>query len=242
MELEEKLKNEIVIHCQMEYPKESCGFIVEIAGKDAWVPCENADQDPVNYFTIKPQDYIKATESGKIKAVVHSHTIHPTEFSDTDRKMQKKQGIPWLLVGLYNGEPEFEWLTASKVETPLYGRKYEWAVNDCYSFIRDYYKDVVGIDIPDYERVERFWERGEDLYRRYFSEAGFVEVESQKDIREHDVLIINLGGTATPSHGAIYVGGNVIAHHLLNRLSCKEVYGRFYQARTVLRLRHKDLV
>lgn len=237
--MNEQMKNDIIIHCQKEFPNEACGFIVEAAGEQKWVPCKNSDHNPVDYFTISPQDFIKARLEGKIVAVVHSHTLHPSVFSETDVAMQKRQGIPWLLVGLKSGEPEFIWMDNQKVDLKLYGRTYTWGVNDCYSFVRDYYKEVVGIDIPDYDRPERFWERGEDLYRKHFSDAGFVEVS---DVKEHDVFIISLGGTSIPSHGAIYLGGNAIGHHLPDRLSCKEVYGRFYQSRTVLRLRHKDLV
>lgn len=239
--MNKQLENEIIIHCQSRFPQEACGFVVEIGGKETWVPCENKDHDPENFFTISPVDFVKASDVGKIKAVVHSHTIHPTAFSDDDRKMQAKMGVPWMLVGLMKGEPEVIWLRESKINTPLYGRTYAWGIHDCYSFIRDYYTDVVGIDIPDFERAERFWERGEDLYRNHFAEAGFVEINDPKDIQLHDVFIISLGGTSIPSHGAIYIGGNAIGHHLPNRLSCKEVYGRFYQSRTVLRLRHKDL-
>ena len=236
-----QLEQEVVDYCQQKFPQEACGFIVEIDEKDTWVPCENIDQDPLNYFKISPISFAAAEGAGKIKAIVHSHTIHPTVFSDTDRKMQRKQGIPWMLVGLKNGL-EIIWLTGDAIEVPLYGRNYVWGVQDCYSFIRDYYKSVLDKSLPDFDRADRFWEKGENLYLDHFAEAGFVEIKDKTDIRLHDVLIISLGGTNIPSHGAIYIGGNTIGHHLPKRLSCKEVYGRFYQSRTVLLLRHKDIL
>lgn len=239
--MNENIKNEIIIHCQKEFPNEACGLLVGTKKGDVWFPCKNVSPDPTNFFTISTADYAKASDKGEIKAVVHSHTLHPTRFSEQDIAMQKKQGIPWVLVGMQSGEPELVWLDGKKEALTLYGRTYSWGINDCYSFIRDYFANVVGKIIPDFQRAERFWEKGEDLYRKHFADAGFVEVNGLSNLMEGDVLIISLGGTNIPSHGAVYLGNNTIGHHLPNRLSCKEVYGRFYQARTVLILRHKDL-
>jgi cell wall-associated NlpC family hydrolase len=47
--------------------------------------------------------------------------------------------------------------------------------------------------------------------------------------------------SAVPNHAAIYLGNNTILHHLVDRLSSKDVYGGYWLKATVCVLRHKEL-
>ena len=37
-------------------------------------------------------------------------------------------------------------------EAPLLGRQWVWGITDCWSLVRDYYKQERGIELKDYER------------------------------------------------------------------------------------------
>ena len=43
-----------------------------------------------------------------------------------------------------------------------------------------------------------------------------------------------------PNHAAIYLGGDVIGHHLYGRLSGRDVYGGYYKKHTTHVLRKKQ--
>ncbi|MNC75892.1 NlpC/P60 family protein [compost metagenome] len=44
-----------------------------------------------------------------------------------------------------------------------------------------------------------------------------------------------------PNHAAVYIGDGLMIHHLHGRLSERAVYGGYWQERTILTLRHKEL-
>jgi len=230
---------EITAYCKSVFPEEACGVITVSEGNYKFHPCPNVSlEDKTGNFTIHPLDFAKAADSGEVVAVVHSHTQHPTVFSNIDRAYQRKQGIPWLLIGLMNENVETVWLEGSKEVLPLYGRNYVWHVTDCYSFVRDWYKSEMGIALPDFQRKENFWKDGQEIYLDNFEQAGFVEVPAHT-MQYGDVLLMQLAGNIT-SHGAIYLGNNVIGHHLPKRLSSKDVLGQFYIQRITKVVRHKE--
>jgi len=230
---------EIIEYCKSKFPEEACGLITIFKGRYKWNPCPNVySGDKQSYFAIHPLAYANAADTGEVVAVVHSHTIHPSVFSRTDRAFQKKQGIPWLLVGLQSPSPELVWLEGEVEVAPLYGRKYLWRAGDCYTFVKDWYMQEWGISIPDFERDEGFWKKGQEIYLENFAKAGFVEVPRHA-MQKGDVLLMQVGGNIT-THGAIYLDNNVIGHHLPGRLSSKDVLGQYYLDRITKVVRHKE--
>ena len=43
-----------------------------------------------------------------------------------------------------------------------------------------------------------------------------------------------------PNHGGIYIDGNMILHHVQDRLSSRDLYGGFYQKNTAKILKHES--
>ena len=107
---------------------------------------------------------------------------------------------------------------------------------DCYGLIRDYYGRL-GIDIPDFERHQGWEKEGMNLYLDNYESAGFARVD---EAQPHDVLLLQMGGSPVPNHGAIYLGDNRILQHLEGRLSARAVYGDYYRKATTHILRHRQ--
>ena len=235
-------ESEIIEYCKSKYPEEeSCGIVIVKNGRFKFIPCSNAVTSKKDEtFAIHPLDYAKASDEGVIYCIVHSHVKCDATFSYWDQEFQKKQGTPWFLVGLLDGNVTTAWLKHEKEEQPLFGRKYVWQIYDCYSFIRDYYKQKYEIDLPDFYRDFEFWKTGKELYLDNFEAAGFTEVHMES-LQEGDVILLQLGSDVT-SHGGVYVGGNRIAHHVNGRLSSVDIYGTFYQDRTTRIVRHKEMM
>ena len=233
---------EIIAHCKVESPKEACGLVILFKGRYKYVPCTNVASEECHFdeFAISPSDFANAEDIGEIVTVVHSHPKRDSSAGPTDIVSQKKHGIDWLIVGLNSGESvDLSWLKDEKENLPLYGRTYTWHVNDCGSFIRDFYKQEFDIDVPDFYRPEKFWEKGLEVYLEAYEKAGFHEID-MVDLEYGDVILFALGSSIT-THGAVYIGDNKIAHHLLGRLSCRDVLGKYYLDRATRYLRHKDM-
>lgn len=88
---------EILEYLSEIYPEEGCGLLVNKKGKIYWVPCENVAENKKEDFIISAEDYIKASLSGDIYAIVHSHPDSSCEPSDYD----KKTSDFWVYLLLY---------------------------------------------------------------------------------------------------------------------------------------------
>lgn len=234
----EKLLPQIHLHAKRELPRECCGLIVVWRGKLRYAPCRNTSVNE-GQFAIEPEDWVRAEELGKVVAVVHSHPYMSPEPSGADLVGIENTKLPWLIVNFPVGH--YTWNEPRNYEMPLVGREFVHGVVDCYSLIRDYYKQKLGIRLSDYERPDNWWS-GEctlDLYRDNYAKEGFYEVRDRL-LQPHDFLIIQVA-SAKPNHGAIYVGNNEILHHMMDRLSSKDIYDEYWRRRTVLHLRHEDV-
>lgn len=229
------------------YPNEACGFVLK-SGKKSWaVEAQNTATEPTNYFLIAPKDYVSAMSKGEIIGVWHTHPEQPATPSDADRAGCENSNVTWYVMGVYKREGDrFECSEIESIEPngfvkELLGRPYVYGVFDCWTIIRDYYKQEYNIDVPDFPRVDDFWEKGIDTFGENWGNAGFVHV-GEGDLRVGDVLFMQTGASGLIDHAAIYVGNNQILHHVGNRLSRHDIYGGFWEKHTILFTRHKNHV
>lgn len=220
-------------HAAAEHPKEACGALVTAAGRDRYVPCRNVADCPEETFALEPADYLRASETGEILAVCHSHPDGPATPSQADRSACEASGLPWYILSwpaaeLYRIEPV-------GYEAPLIGRPFVHGVHDCYSLVRDYYRRELAIELPDFPRAELWWEKGYNLYAENFKKAGFCTVE---DLQKHDVILMQVQASVT-NHAAVHLGDSIILHHLYGRLSGRTVYGGYWAKHTTHILRHR---
>jgi proteasome lid subunit RPN8/RPN11 len=217
-----------------QLPREACGLVIIEKGKEVFVPCRNISELD-DAFALDPVDYDKAEERGEIVRVIHSHCYSSPRPSEADKVSCEASGLPWSIISVPNGDWfDFE---PSGYKAPLVGRTWSHGNLDCYSLIRDYYKEVLSIEIPDFERSFEWWLKGDDLYSQNFEKAGFYQVPLES-LREHDVVLMQVKSPVI-NHGGIYLGEEKILHHLHRRLSCREVFGGYYLKHTVKVIRHK---
>ena len=91
-------KEEALNHAKSEDPKESCGLLLNIRGKETYFPCRNLSMTSHQCFIIDPEDYVKADNTGKIIAVVHSHPVTPAVASQADKISCEQGNLPWYIV------------------------------------------------------------------------------------------------------------------------------------------------
>lgn len=230
-----ELQARIIEHARAEFPRECCGLVVVAKGRERYWPCRNLAVG-TDQFVMDPHDYAAACELGDPVAVVHSHPNLSPEPSQADRVSCEASGLPWHIVSV----PTERWhyMVPQGYVAPLVGREWSHGVLDCYSIIRDWYALEMAIELPDFDRHDSWWERGENLYLNNFESAGFRRVDADT-MQRGDVVLMQIS-SPVPNHGAVFLGDNQIIHHIQNRLSCRDVYGGMWRKNTTHVLRYED--
>lgn len=222
-------------HANRELPKESCGLLLVIKGREKYFPCKNLS--PGNsHFTLDPLDYAKAELLGDVVAICHSHPRTAPEPSEADKISCEKSGLPWYIVNPITKK----WVVHEPCGycAPLIGREWIWAVSDCWTLTRDWYKEH-GIAIRDWDRPVTYEEFARNpIFDESWEEAGFYKV-SISDIKRGDAVLMALELNKI-NHCGVYVGEQRLLHHVRGRLSGHDLYGSWLQKSTARVLRHYD--
>ncbi|MFP3564686.1 C40 family peptidase [Paraburkholderia sp. SIMBA_030] len=246
--MNEQIKNAIAAHAIAEYPRECCGLLVLVAGVETYMPSRNVAATPSEHFAMSPEDYAAAEDRGTVVALVHSHPGAPARPSMADKTMCERSGIgKWVIVSVgaqadgaigVDDWCEFE---PSGYIAPLIGREFTHGALDCYSLVRDWYRLERGVNLPEFERLDGWWDDGKsNLYLDNFEEAGFADMGQAADLLAGDVLLMQIRSkNGVPNHAGIYLGDGVLLHHMHGRLSGRTVWGGMWahSLRTVLRYR-----
>ncbi len=88
--LEHDCRSEAEAHALAEFPRESCGLVVD--GK--YWRCRNVAEDPCADFVLDPRDYLAAALFGTIEAVIHSHP-EDTPPSPADLSACQQSKLRW---------------------------------------------------------------------------------------------------------------------------------------------------
>ena len=235
MKLTDNIKQLALQHAKDESPKESVGLVHIVKGKERYFKCNNLAETPDEHFVLDPEDYIKAEKKGEITAIIHSHPRTHHNPSPADLVACEKSGLQWFIVN-----PKTELWGGCKptgYELPYVGRAFFHGVVDCYTLVRDFYKKEFNLKLNDYFRKDKWWEKGENMYLDNFKTEGFYEI-SLKEIQYGCVVLLHLESDV-PNHAAIYLGDNVLLHHVQGRLSSRDVYGEYYLQSTAKILKHE---
>ena len=228
-------KDVALAHAKEQDPKESCGLLIDIKGKEKYYACKNLSNWSNQCFIIDPIDYAKAEDTGKILAVIHSHPTTQPIASQADMISCEDSKLPWHIV---NPKTEqWGYYEPSGYKPPLIGRHWVWGVTDCWALVRDWYKETKGIILRDWERPitpEEFI--ADPMFERCAWRTGFRQLRPEEKLENGDLLFMSILTTGL-NHVAIFIDGDVL-HHLADRISCKEPYNEWLLKCTGMRLRY----
>jgi proteasome lid subunit RPN8/RPN11 len=244
--MDERIRAAIADHALAEHPREACGLVVVQDGHETYVRCRNVASTASEHFVMSAEDYARAEDLGEIVAVVHSHPGAPARPSAADRAMCEQSGVArWVIVSLgVQGDGSIgidDWCEFGPTGfiAPLLGRQFVHGVHDCYDLVRSYYQLERGVTLPDFERPDDWWADGvSNLFLDNFQKAGFEDMGQIADLEVGDVLLMQIRSkNGVPNHSGIYLGGNVLLHHMYGQLSGRTVWGGMWahSLRTVLR-------
>ena len=234
MQLADELRAEILQHAKAEDPRECCGLVAVVKGRQRYFPCRNIAQTPDEHFVL--DGWHEVEDKGEVVAVVHSHPKTNPAPSTADRVACEKSELPWFVV---NPKTEgWGYCEPEGFELPYVGREFVHGIVDCYTLVRDWYAREYGIPLRDYDRRDQWWDHGENLYVENFQKEGFHKIPVE-EVRQGDLILMNLV-SPVPNHAAIYMGDQQILHHVQGRLSSRDVYGGYYGKSTACALRHES--
>ena len=228
-------REDALVHAKDQDPKESCGLLIDIKGKEKYYPCKNLSSYSQQCFIIDPEDYAKAEDSGKVLAVIHSHPVTPPVASQADMISCEESGLIWHIVNPKTEQWGF--YKPSGYKPPLIGRHWVWGITDCWSLVRDWYKEKLGITLRDWDRPttpEEFIEN--PMFEKCAWRTGFRQLRPEEKLENGDLIFMSIMATGL-NHVAIFLDGDVL-HHLADRISCKEPYNQWLLKCTGMRLRY----
>jgi proteasome lid subunit RPN8/RPN11 len=235
VKLSNAVKDKIIAHATEQSPKECCGLLVVSNGKQKYIACKNLGVGTDN-FVLDPIDYDKADTAGEIVAVIHSHPNMSAKPSQADLVACEASGLPWFILGYPS--MVWEYLEPNGYVAPLIGREWTHGILDCYSIIKDWYMQEQCIELPDFERFDEWWLKGQNLYLDNILKVGFKPI-NQDQLKKGDVILMAIG-SSVPNHGALYLGDGIILHHIQNRLSTREVFGGYWLKNTTGYYRYEN--
>ncbi len=86
-----------VEHALRERPREACGLVVLVDGRETYWPCRNVATSD-GEFDLHSDDYAAAEDAGQVLAVVHSHPAGPAEASADDQAECTASRLPWVVL------------------------------------------------------------------------------------------------------------------------------------------------
>lgn len=229
-------------HAVAEYPRECCGLVVIQKGRERYLPCRNIAPSAEAHFAMSGEDYHQAEDAGEIVALVHSHPDMPAAPSEADRVSCETSGHPWIIVSVMSGVAgELAAIEPCGYQAPLVGRPFVHGVLDCYTLVRDWHAREAGIVLPEFMRHDGWWNDGHSsLYLDNFRNAGCDPITGSP--RCGDIILMQIRSkNGVPNHAGIYLGDELILHHLYGRLSSRDLYPGYLRDCTTLIVRHKDL-
>tara|TARA_R100000329_G_scaffold43305_1_gene40421 strand:- start:751 stop:1452 length:702 start_codon:yes stop_codon:yes gene_type:complete len=228
-------QTDALLHAKKEDPKEAVGIVLNIRGKLKYYPCRNLAITDHQCFILDPEDYVKADNIGEITAIFHSHPIAPPTPSQADKISCEDSDLPWYIVNPKT--QEWAYLEPTGYKPPLLGRQWVWGITDCWSLVRDWYKEEKNIELRDWNRPltpEEF--NNNPLFEQCAWRTNFRELRSDEKLENGDVLLMSIM-YPTLNHVALFFQGDVI-HHLTDRLSCREPYSEWLLKCTGKRYRY----
>lgn len=223
-------------HAAEAAPNECCGLVTLRKHHQMYVRCRNLAKG--TDFEMHPDDYTAVADAGPVLAVVHSHCYVPATPSQADQVGCESTGVPWLIVNYPT--QQHEWLLPSGYVAPLEGRTYTFKILDCYTLVRDYYERMFGITWATLPYEEEWWLNGKNHYVEGFESGGFIQVK-EADMREHDVVLMQVT-SPVPNHAGVLLADGTMLHHPYGGLSCRRPYGGYWRKHTTHVLRHKELM
>ena len=231
--LSNKLKEEIKQKSLEKIPEEFCGLLVDKNNKTILYPCKNISHHPEKFCLLNPVDYIHAADIGKIVGYVHSHENQFTSVIDNFNAFSHS-----LFSVVYSWKFDKFYIIDPALKSYL-NLEFKIGQSDCFTLVRNYYKDKLNIQINDYYRDENWYKKNPRIVLENYVEEGFT-ICTLNEVRENDIILFGINENVC--HMGIYLDAGYILHQQNGKRSIIEELSDKWKDRIVLIVRHKSLL
>ena len=237
-------------HAIQNVNEECCGLVLQKDDILYYLGAKNVAANKKSNFAVDPHAYLHASRSGKIIACFHSH-IKNNSFSWIDINNSFKVNLPYYLYNIKKDNIS----CFSPVEYEQYKKylyfKFNYGKNDCFSLIRNFYKNELDIEMSDpaQDRATKYmppencliWHRQE--YKEWANQNDLVDMDVNgiSQLKKHDILVFDGFNKGEPSHGMIYIGNELVLHHPFNDISKIESIRKAHFKFLKFIIRHKNV-
>jgi proteasome lid subunit RPN8/RPN11 len=221
----------IRVCAEAAHPIEACGFILNNGDV---VECTNTSKEE-NTFTISAEE--TALYLDDAAASWHSHIDYGT-VSFADINASKALNLPYAIFNCAGTE---HFYFDPNQSAGLLGRPWLYGGYDCYSAVRDWYSQEMGVAMGDYERLyEGEWvQRGFTHFEDNFAAEGFVRIPPSVPLERGDVFLMKIKNDDACNHVAVLEDpeANQIYQHLVGRKSEVMSYSGYFRDNTAMVVR-----
>ncbi len=230
-----KLKQDIKNYAFQFVDEEIGGVLIENNNGISFFPCANLSYNKNNNYILSYLDYIKAEKHGKIIAMVHS------QENDGPSILDNISAINFNLYSIiYCWKSGNFYVIKPELKDYLY-KNFTIGVNDCFSLMKDYFKNELNINISNYSRKENWHIDNPKIMLESFGKEGFIEINDIGKLKLHDVLLFGKNKNEL-YHIGIYQENNLMLHHPRDSKSCIEDINLHWLNKLMLIIRHKSLL
>lgn len=192
-------------HTARVYPAEAVG-VVE-GGQ--YVELVNRSTTPGEDVVLNDDDLIRVANA---QVFFHSHPDGIGCPSEADMIYQNSLALPFVVM-TWPIFDVFAW-GDSLTTAPIVGRGFRHGVHDCYSLVRDWYRESLNITaLWNQPRGWEWWLHGQTLYNDNWQKAGFKKIAPNEATQRGDLLLFNFN-YPTPMHAAIVHDRDLLLHHM----------------------------
>jgi proteasome lid subunit RPN8/RPN11 len=218
-------------YAEAAHPAEACGFVLN---DGSVVECTNTATEPDTFVISAAETALYLDDA---VASWHSHADY-ADLSFADVNASKALNLPYAVWNCAGSELFY---FDPRQSSGLLGRPWMYGGYDCYSAVRDWYSQQMGVQMGDYERLyEGEWsQRGFTHFEENFAAEGFVQIPKTADLQRGDVLMMKIRNDHTCNHVAVLEdpAANKIFQHLVNRKSEVMSYSGYFRDNTCMVVR-----
>ena len=218
-------------YAEAAHPAEACGFVLN---DGSVVECTNTATEPDTFVISAAETALYLDDA---VASWHSHADY-ADLSFADVNASKALNLPYAVWNCSGSELFY---FDPRQSSGLLGRPWMYGGYDCYSAVRDWYSQQMGVQMGDYERLyEGEWsQRGFTHFEENFAAEGFVQIPKAADLQRGDVLMMKIRNDHTCNHVAVLEdpAANKIFQHLVNRKSEVMSYSGYFRDNTCMVVR-----
>jgi proteasome lid subunit RPN8/RPN11 len=230
------LHAEMLAHAAEAFPDEACGLVVAYGKHHRLIRAKNLASAPRLTFDLDPEAWLEVADSEEVIGVYHSHPSGIAEPSLADLTSCSLSSMPWHIIGYQTGD--YRRIEPDGFRAPYLQRPYVYGVHDCWSLVRDWYMWEKGAEVADFNRIDRWWEKGMNLFVERIEACGFTHLKDEAPL-PGDAFLIQVNSDV-PNHIAVWLGDGTILHHVQGRLSAREPWAGYWVKHCTHHLRHNS--